>query len=67
MTTVINGMRALNATIRKTGRTKNQAFWLTILFMATIQPSSIDLGVGGVEGDLGAAFRNVGALADEQA
>src|SRR5919106_870176 len=59
-------MMALNATSASTGRTKNQAFWLVVLFMAG--PSrhdpaiAIDPGFSRVEAEPGRALGNGGAF-----
>src|ERR671910_1815859 len=63
-------MMALNATSRSTGRTKNQAFWLAVLFMAG--PSrhhpavAVDARPGRIEAQMRRALRHLGAFVDQQ-
>src|SRR5688572_20930654 len=63
-------MTALNATRTRTGRTKNQAFWLAILFMAgrsRHHPAiAVDSGLLRIEAEVRGALGNGGAFVDQQ-
>ena len=62
MTTVISGMMALKATSATTGRTKNQAFWLTVFLIVRAsrhQPAVfVDLRVRRIEAEMRPARRD---------
>src|SRR5262249_51364364 len=62
-------MMALKATSATTGRTKNQALWLTVFLISPSrhQPAVfVDPGMPGVEAEIGLSLRDRRAFGDEQ-